>query len=300
MAMNAPMSAPDDTAPPRRLRRLMRSALWRSAVRGLVAVLAVSAVVVPLAALGWTMVAIFVAVTVGLNVGLWAGRDSGLASLAGAVLMPIVGLIIVLTSDVQIIGPTAGAIALDDIARFPYAGRFRFTDARVAIEFTTSAEGRHGLIWRVGWRVAPIVPGNWTPAEPVRAWAVARISGYGPMDFRTPRGWEQSYRAGVRYVPTAFSPARAAVARALARFDLTAAPGAPLLYWVEEPHAVVVDERNFLAWVMFGGVTTWLFFLIGEALLVPVPPDARRGPPQPGERPRGVEPLSQPAKGGAA
>jgi hypothetical protein len=295
------VSAPADPAPPSRLRRLIRSALWRSAARGLAAVLVVSAIVAPLAALGWTMLAIFAAVTVGLNVGLWAGRDSGLASLAGAVLMPVVGLIIVLTSDVQIIGPSAGAIALDDIAHLPYAGRFRFTDARVAIEFTTATEQRSGLIWRVGWRVAPIVPGNWRPYEPVRAWAVARTSGYGPLDFRTPRSWEQSYRAAVRYVPTAFSPAHAAVERALARFDLTAAPGAPLLYWVEDPHAVVVDERNFLAWVMFGGVATWLFFLIGEALLVPTaPPDARRGPPQPGERPRGAEPLSQPAKGGAA
>jgi hypothetical protein len=300
MAMNAPMSAPADPAPPCRLRRLMRPALWRSAARGLAAVLVVSAIAVPLAALGWTMLAIFAAVTVGLNVGLWAGRDSGLASLAGAMLMPVVGLIIVLTSDVQIVGPNAGAIALDDIAHFPYAGRFRFIDARVATEFTTTSERRSGIVWRVGWRVAPIVPTNWSPSQPVRAWAVARISGYGPLDFRTPRNWEQSYRAGVRYVPTAFSPAHAAVARALARFDLTAAPGAPLLYWVEEPHAVVVDERNFLAWVMFGGVATWLFFLIGEALLVPIPPDTRRGPPQPGERLRGVGPASRPAERGAA
>jgi hypothetical protein len=300
MAMSAPMSAPADPPPPSRLRRLVRSALWRSAARGLAAVLVVSAIVAPLAALGWTTLAIFAAVTVGLNVGLWAGRDSGLASLAGAVLIPIVGLIIVLGSDVQVIGPRSGTIALDDIAHFPYAGRFRFTDARVATEFTTATEQRSGLIWRVGWRVAPIVPGNWRPYEPVRAWAVARTSGYGPLDFRTPRSWEQSYRAAVRYVPTAFSPAHAAVERALARFDLTAAPGAPLLYWVEDPHAVVVDERNFLAWVMFGGVATWLFFLIGEALLVPIAPDARPGPPQPGKPQGGIEPLSLPAKGGAA
>jgi hypothetical protein len=299
MAVSTPTSAPDDPGPPCRLRRLVRSALWRSAARGLAAVLVVSVIAVPLAALGWTMLALFAAVTVGLNVGLWSGRDSGLASLAGGALMPVVGLIIVLTSDVQIIGPNAGAIALDDIGRFPYAGRFHFTDARIATEFATLSKRRSGLIWRVGWKVAPIVPGNWRPSEPVRAWAVARVSGYGPLDFRTPRNWEQSYRAAVRYVPTAFSPAHVAVERALARFDLTAAPGAPLLYWVEEPHAVVADERNFLAWVMFGGVATWLFFLIGEALLVPINADPRSGPPQPGERPRGIEPLSQPAKGGA-
>jgi len=241
----------------------------------------VAAIVVPLASLGWTMLAIFAAVTVGLNVGLWAGRDSGLGSLAGAVLMPVVGLIIALTADVQIIGPSAGAIALDEIAQFPYAARFRFLDARVATEFTT-ASARRGGVPSIGWLVAPIVPGNWTPGEPVRAWAVARISGYGPLDFRTPRSWEQSYRAGVRYVATAFSPAHEAVERALARFDLAAAPRAPLLYWVEEPHTVIADERTFLAWVMFGGVATWLFFLIGEALLVPAsaPPDAGRGPPR--------------------
>jgi len=56
-----------------------------------------------------------------------------------------------------------------------------------------------------------------------------------------------------------------------------------LIYWVEEPHAVVADERTFLAWVMFGGVATWLLFLLGETLLVPasVPPDAEHGPPAP-------------------
>jgi len=287
---------------PCRLRRLIRSVLWRSAARGLAAVLVVTAIVVPLASLGWTMVAIFAAVTVGLNVGLWAGRDSGLASLAGAALMPVIGLIIALTSDVQIMGPNAGTIALADIARHPYAGQFHFTDARVATEFTTASDRRSAIVPTIGWRVAPIVPDNWRPAQPIKAWAVARISGYGPLDFRTPRNWEQSYRAGVRYVATAFSPAHKAVERALARFDLTAAPHAPLLYWVEEPRAVVADERTFQAWVMFGGVATWLFFLIGEALLAPAasPPEAQRGPAQPSERPHDARPLSQPAEGGAA
>ncbi|MBO0712150.1 MAG: hypothetical protein J2P47_12825, partial [Acetobacteraceae bacterium] len=58
-------------------------------------------------------------------------------------------------------------------------------------------------------------------------------------------------------------------------------PDAPLLYWVEEPHAVIAGERTFIAWVMFGGVATWLLFLIGETLLVPAsaPPDGEHRPP---------------------
>jgi hypothetical protein len=114
----------------------------------------------------------------------------------------------------------------------------------------------------------------------VPAWAVAVVTGYGPLDFRTPRNWQQSYRAAVRYVPTAFSPAQNAIERAIERYHLTAAPNAPLLYWVEEPPGVIADERTFLAWVVFGGVLTWLFFLIGEALLVPgsVADDVQRGP----------------------
>jgi hypothetical protein len=54
---------------------------------------------------------------------------------------------------------------------------------------------------------------------------------------------------------------------------------------------------------MFGGVATWLFFLIGEALLVPAaaaPPDARRGPPRPGERPSDAPAFPQSVEGGAA
>ncbi len=281
MAVNL---APDQPSPaPSRLRRLGRAPLWRSAARGIVAVLIVTAVVVPPICLGWTMLAIFAAITVGLNLGLWAGRDSGLASLAGALLMPVVGIAIALGADVQMIGPRSGAISLRDIGRHPYAANLRFTDARIATEFSAIAD-RHRLTGI--WRVAPIVPTNWTPAEPVPAWAVAVVSGYGPLDFRTPRSWQQDYRAAVRYVSTAFSPARNAVERALARYDLTAAPNAPLLYWVEEPQTVLANERTDLAWVMFGGVATWLLFLIGEALLVPAagPPDAERMPPPPRTR----------------
>ncbi|HEY1544920.1 MAG TPA: hypothetical protein VGG01_21185 [Xanthobacteraceae bacterium] len=295
------MSAPDA---PRRLRRLIRPALWRAAARGLAAVLLATAFAVPLASFGWTMPAIFVAIVLGLNLGLWAGRDSMLASLAGAVLIPVVGLVIAHYSDVQLMGPSAGVIALDDIGRFPYAAQFHFTDARVATEFSTSSRPRRpdNAAQRGAWRIAPIVAGNWTPTQPVQAWAVAKVSGYGPFDFRTPRSWQQSYRGGVRYVATAFSPAHTALARALERFDLTAAPRAPLLYWVEEPQTVIADERTFLAWVMFGGIATWLVFLIGETLLVPAPapPDARRDPPRPSERPSGAAALPQSVEGGSA
>jgi hypothetical protein len=298
------MSTPEEPHVPGRLRRLIRPALWRAGARGLAAVLAVTAIVVPLTSFGWTMLAIFAAVVLGLNLGLWAGRDSGLASLAGAVLMPVVGLIIAHYSDVQLVGPSAGVIALDDIARFPHAAQFHFTDARVATEFSTSSRPRRpdGAAQQGTWRVAPIVSSNWTPGEPVQAWAVANVSGYAPLDFRTPRSWQQSYRAAVRYVATAFSPAHTALARALERFDLTAAPHAPMLYWVEEPQTVVADERTFLAWVMFGGAATWLVFLIGEALLAPAPatPDARYGPPRPGERPSNAPALPQSVQDGAA
>ncbi|MBO0712151.1 MAG: hypothetical protein J2P47_12830, partial [Acetobacteraceae bacterium] len=208
------MSALPDGSPCR-LRRLIRPALWRSAARGLVAVLIVTAIVVPFACLGWTMLAIFFAVTVGLNLGLWAGRDSGLASLAGGLLMPVVGLVIPLFCDMQTIGPSTGPIALADVSHFPYAARFRFTDARVATEFIGIDEARRlgGLMPTGTWRAAPIVPTNWTPSEPVPAWAVAVVTaGYGPADFRSPRNWQQSYRAGIRYVDTAFAPANDAVA----------------------------------------------------------------------------------------
>ena len=243
------MSTPDEANAPCRLRRLIRPTLWRAATRGLAAVLVVTAVVVPLVSLGWTMLAIFMAVVLGLNLGLWAGRDNGLGTLAGAMLMPIVGLIMAFCSDVQIMGPSAGVIALHDVGRFPYAAQFRFADARVATEFTTSSLPRRpdGAAQRGAWRIAPIVSSSWTPAEPVQAWAVADVSGYGPLDFRTPRNWQQSYRAGVRHgvaVKPRSSPAHRALDRALERFDLTAAPQAPLLYWVEEPQSVIADERT--------------------------------------------------------
>jgi len=281
MAVNL---APDPpaAAAPGRLRRLVRPPLWRAAARGIAAVLIVAAIVVPLVCLGWTMLGIFAAIVVGLNLGLWAGRDSGLASLAGGVMIPVVGLTIALWSDVQLFGPGSGAIAITDVRQHSYAARLRFTDAHVATEFTATADAYrlHSSSGVRAWLVAPIVPSNWTPAEPVHAWAVAGVSGYGPLDFRTPRNWQQNFRAAVRYVSTAFSPAHTAVDRAVTRFKLTPAPDAPLLYWVEEPRTIISDERTFLAWVMFAGAATWLCFLIGEALLVSAaePPDTEHGP----------------------
>jgi hypothetical protein len=259
----------------------VRAPLWRSAARGIAAVLIVTGIVAPLVCLGWTMLAIFAAITVGLNLGLWAGRHSGLASLAGGAMMPVVGLVIALWSDVQLFGPGSGAIALADLKHHSYAARLRFTDARVATEFTATADAYrlHGSSGVRAWLVAPIVPTNWTPSEPVQAWAVAGVSGYGPLDFRTPRSWQQNYRAAVRYVSTAFSPAHTAVGRAVARYDLKAAADVPLLYWVEEPRRVISDERTFLAWVMFAGAATWVCFLLGEALLAAAP-----APPEPGPR----------------
>jgi hypothetical protein len=275
-----------DRPTPSRLRRLIRPALWRAAARGLAAVAIVSAVVVPLVCLGWTMVAIFCAITLGLNLGLWAGRDSMLASIAGAVLMMVVGLVSALSLDVQIIGPRASAVALADLPHVPYAAQVHFTDAHVATGYNAADAPR--LISTTGsgaWLAAPIVPNGWTPAEPVRAWAIAVVTGgYGPLDYRSPRNWQQpGYRAGIRYVATAFSPAYDAIARAVERYNLTTAHDAPLFFWVEEPASVAADERTFVAWVMFGGVATWLLFLIGEALLAPcaVPPDVERGPSTP-------------------
>jgi len=272
------VSADEPAAAPGRLRRLVRPPLWRSAARGIAAVLTVTACVVGPTSLGWTMLGIFFGITVGLNVGLWAGRDSGLASFAGAILMPIVAIAIVIGGDVQMIGSRSGTISLRDIRQYPRAANLRFTDARIATELTAIADP-HRLSGT--WRVAPIVPTDWTPTEPVPAWAVAVVSGFGPRDFRTPRSWQQDYRAAVRYVPTAFSPAYSAIERALARYDLMASPDAPLLYWVEEPQTVITNERTDLAWIMFAGASTWLCFLIGEALLVPAaPPDAPRRPPR--------------------
>jgi len=272
------VSADEPAAAPGRLRRLVRPPLWRSAARGIAAVLIVTACVVVPTSLGWAMLGVFFGITVGLNVGLWAGRDSGLASFAGAVLMPVVGIAIAIGADVQMMGSRSGAISPRDIGHYPHAANLRFTDARIATEFTAVADA-HRLTGT--WRVAPIVPTNWTSAEPVPAWAVAVVSGYGPRDFRTPRSWQQDYRAAVRYVPTAFSPAHRAIERALARYDLTASLDAPLLYWVEEPQTVIINERTDVAWIMFGGAATWLLFLIGEALLVPAgPPDAERRPPR--------------------
>jgi hypothetical protein len=242
---------------------------WRSAGRGAVAVLVVFAVVVPITCLRWTELALFAAIIVGLNVGLWAGRDSGLASFAGALLMASLGVVVALFTEVQVIGPNAGPIAIKDISSHRAAASFHFADARVATEFAGTTAKRTVFGAPTGsWRAAPIVPSDWTPSDPVPAWAIAEISGFGPHDFRTPRNWQQAHRAGVRYVLTQFAPARRAVAEAIERYHLVASPHAPLLYWVEEPRAIIAGERAFLAWVMFGGIAAWVLFLLGEMLLV--------------------------------
>ena len=256
------------------LSRLAHPAPWRSIARGTASILIVTAIVVALVCLSWTALAIFAAIVVGLNLGLWAGRDSGIASFAGGILMPSIGLIIAIYSDVQMFGPDVGPIPLSEVSHHPRAASFRFQDARVATEFTGAVASDSLLTAPTAnaastgaWRAAPVVPSDWTPSDPVAVWAIANVSGFGPRDFRTPRNWQQPYRGAVRYVVTSFSPAQRAIARAIERYHLKAEAGAPLLYWVEEPHAVIADERAFLAWIVFGGVMIWLLFSVGAALL---------------------------------
>jgi hypothetical protein len=266
--------------PRSQLRRIKHSA--PAVLRGWAALLIVAATVVPIVCMGWTSLAVFASVVVGLNLGLWAGRDSGLASLAGAVIMPSLGLVITLYSDVQTFGPDAGPIPVNEIARHSYAASFHFADARVATEFIGAVTNRSqfGSQQPTGgaWRAAPVVPSDWTPADPVPAWAIGKATGYGPRDFRTPRNWQQPYRAAVRYVLSDFSPAQSAIARATERYSLTTTPRAPLLYWVEEPRSVIADERTFLAWVVFGSLMIWLLFSVGAAWLVPQPEERVANP----------------------
>ncbi len=157
------------------------------------------------------------------------------------VFLIMVGVAAILASDYYQLrgGSSISEIPITEAVEYPDASQFQFTNGAVRAELS----GQQIVRSRTGERtnrqyyfVAPIVPADWQPSEPVPAWAGCSATGSASNICQS--DWQRSYQAGLRI---ARNPRRyqQAIADAEAQHDLQSADRAPVLEWVADPSAAL-------------------------------------------------------------
>jgi len=238
--------------------------------RGFVAIAGMTTLMLILGTLGWDYIALFAGVGIGILVGGWAADvDSDPPLILGFLGLPGFALSVLMIVDISVIGIDRGTVALDDLGRGILVTAVRFTDARVAEDYSgdASVSSRGGTTTTGRWYVAPIVSKDWTPDKPVRAWAVARTSVYGPTGIYGPQEWSRDHRGGVFFSTSIFDEVSEARDWVIGRYKLNASGHEPLLYWVANPYAVVAEQCWLVLAIMLGAFGIWVLVVAGDAVI---------------------------------
>jgi hypothetical protein len=194
-----------------------------------------------------------------------------------------------------LLGPAASGVPADEAGRHASASLFRFTNARVATEFTgvrgVRRAGGRGHPPRTEWYyVAPVVPEGWGPGRPVPAWAGAPVNQfYASFD-----DWSKPHGAGVRLASYELRYYGEAARDAEQKYGLVSADGAPFIRWAPEPEAALARARLFVLWVVAGNNLSLLLLFAGGHLVARAGRGGRRPPsgPRP-PRADGLQPARQ-------
>lgn len=207
-----------------------------------------------------------------------------------------------------LLGPAALDVPVSEAGEHRYASLFRFTDARVATEFrgvkSVSSGGGRGHRPSTEWYyVAPVVPEDWRPGQPVTAWAAAPVNQF----YTSHANWSKPHRAGVRLASYELRYYREAAADAEETHGLVSAEGAPFIRWTAAPEAELERARLFVLWVIAGNNLLLLLLLAAGSVITRLRwsnrrsfPDPRRKWPGPRRLPRqrfNSAPLGPPARG---
>ncbi|NJL03070.1 MAG: hypothetical protein HC910_21805 [Spirulinaceae cyanobacterium SM2_1_0] len=168
-------------------------------------------------------------------------------------------------------GTSISDISVTQAADYPDASQFRFTDGAVRTELT----GQRIVRSRSGDRtnrqyyfVAPIVPADWQPSEPVPAWAGCTNTG---SAVNVCQGdWPRPYQAGLR-IARDLRNYEQAITDAVAQYNLQTAERAPILEWVADP-SLALRNRGRSAVGLWMGVN--VIFAIAPAPRPLALPDA--------------------------
>lgn len=155
---------------------------------------------------------------------------------------------------------------LAELADHPNAVSFKFTAAGVRTDYAyrwdyRSHDERRGGTTLLSYRVAPITSADWTPAEPIQAFAVC--DGHDASADRCPH-WRLDNAEAVAAPRTLDSRFASAVAAAAAHQGLQVAEHARALVWVPDARAEIARRAWMLGLSVFG---VWLLFELLAALL---------------------------------
>ncbi len=152
-------------------------------------------------------------------------------------------------------GYTVSGIMVSDAPKYTSETVFHFLDGKVMKDYYgyEPIMGRH---YKVGDAyVAPIVPDDWKPSDPVPAWAYS--------EYRSPEEWDQEFRAGVRQSYDEVK--QDAIKDAEKENYIKSAENAPILMWTNKPEREVAITRGLNRILFFSFALIWsILFWYGE------------------------------------
>jgi len=154
-------------------------------------------------------------------------------------------------------GDTVSGIMVADAPKYPSETVFYFLDGKVMKDYL-GYEPIMGRRYKVGDAyVAPIVPDDWKPTDPVPAWAYA--------EYNSPDAWDQELRAGIREAYDGIK--EEAVKDAEESYRIKSAENAPILMWIDNPERELQLYKgiNRILLIVFVVIFTLVFWL-GEYL----------------------------------
>jgi len=158
-------------------------------------------------------------------------------------------------------GDIVDDVSVSDLAQYSDATGWRFRDGAPradlgGVYLSSSGSSTRGRTSQVPYVIAPLVPEDWTPDQPVPAWVACQHGCDGD--------WRQPWRAGLRWTVD-LGLYEKAMEAALKGNGLRTADGAPILEWVEDPEGARRDKLLWAAgavgvvWLIYGIARLWLF-----------------------------------------
>lgn len=164
-------------------------------------------------------------------------------------------------------GDTVSNIMVADAPEYSSETVFYFRDGKVLKDYLgyVPIMGRR---YKVGDAyVAPIVPDDWKPTDPVPAWAYA--------EYNSPDAWDEDLRAGIREAYDGIK--EDAVKDAETSYRIHSAENAPILMWTANPEKELYFYKglNRIVFVVFVVVFSMVFW-IGEYLPAPEKEESKK------------------------
>ncbi len=213
-----------------------------------------------LAAFGWWMVPVVLAVLAGLTLVPLIKRSVTLM-LGGIILCTMAG-IFGAGIDTPLFGATVSGIRVDQAGGYPGALIYRFTDGRVLagndgdVPVYGGSKGINHLLYTL--HIAPVVGDGWSPGQPVTVWAVTT----NPHSDMPRSDWSRASRGGVRAGSFLTDDIRKEIDRVDRRDGLTTVPNPVLIHWIDDPEAAVASQYNELFRAFCACTVVWIVLVV--------------------------------------